>query len=161
MRQPDPLQEHAGCRAQLRQHASADRRFLYRRTVLSRSGARPKHTRRPPPCAMTNLGRALSAVAMAVGATGFAAPTVHGVVASSSERRAPFAMDVIVSGLKTPSAITFLPDGRALVLERASGVADLVDVNLRTVTPLLNLPTVLTGDDAGLHDIVPHPDFTR
>jgi glucose/arabinose dehydrogenase len=41
--------------------------------------------------------------------------------------REPFLMtDVIVSGLKIPSAIAFLPDGRALVAEREIGTIRLV-----------------------------------
>jgi aldose sugar dehydrogenase len=87
--------------------------------------------------------------------------TGRDVAVSSSDHRDPFTVDVIARGLKTPSAIAFLPDGRALVLERASGTADLVDVKSGTVTPLAGLPPVLTGDDAGLHDVVLHPEFDR
>ena len=110
---------------------------------------------------MGALGQTLTGAVMSVALTGSVAPMVGTIEATSPERHAPFVVDVVVSGLKTPSAITFLPDGRALVLERASGVADLVDVKSRTVTPVSNLPAVLTGDDAGLHDVVLHPDFER
>jgi glucose/arabinose dehydrogenase len=65
----------------------------------------------------------------------------------------------IVHGLNVPSAIVFLPDGRALVTERAAGVIDVVDVDRRTAAHVAGVPPVLTGDDAGLHDIVLHPDY--
>ena len=111
--------------------------------------------------AMGTLGRLAGLAATSIALTGFVAVMDSGVTALTVDRRAPFAVDVIATGLKTPSAITFLPGGRALVLERAGGIADLVDVRSRTVTPLSNVPPALTGDDAGLHDIVLHPDFDR
>src|SRR5581483_3931632 len=39
------------------------------------------------------------------------------------------------------------------------GVVDLLDVEKRTVTRVGNVPQALTGDDAGIHDVVLHPQY--
>jgi glucose/arabinose dehydrogenase len=72
--------------------------------------------------------------------------------------------------------MTFLPDGNALVVERQKGV-DLLDVKFGKLTPLdggpevlvgtdtgvhdSNRPATLTGEDAGFHDIILHPDYAK
>jgi glucose/arabinose dehydrogenase len=87
-----------------------------------------------------------------------------------------FQVEVVATGLKQPSAMAFLPDGRALLVERQRGV-DLLDVKTGTLTPLgggpealigattgvhdANRPAALTGEDAGYHDIVLHPDYPQ
>jgi glucose/arabinose dehydrogenase len=87
-----------------------------------------------------------------------------------------FRTEVVATGLKQPVAMAFLPDGRALVVERRKGV-DLLDVNSRTLTPLeggpevllgtetgvhdANRPATLTGEDAGFLDIALHPEYPR
>jgi len=87
-----------------------------------------------------------------------------------------FQTEVVATGLKQPSAMVFLPDGRALLVERQKSV-DLLDVKSGTMTPLeggpealigketgvhdANRPATLTGEDAGYHDIVLHPDYAK
>jgi glucose/arabinose dehydrogenase len=87
-----------------------------------------------------------------------------------------FQADVVASGLKQPSAMAFLPDGRALLVERQRGV-DLLDIKTGILTPLdggpdaligsatgvhdASRPAALTGEDAGYHDIVLHPDYAQ
>lgn len=91
-------------------------------------------------------------------------------------QRGRFQTEVVATGLKQPSAMVFLPDGRALLVERQKGV-DLLDVKSGTVTPLeggpealigneigihdANRPAALTGEDAGYHDIALHPDYAK
>ncbi len=91
-------------------------------------------------------------------------------------QRVRFRTEVVATGLKQPSAMVFLPDGRALLVERQKGV-DLLDVKSGTVTPLeggpealigneigvhdANRPAALTGEDAGYHDIALHPDYAK
>src|SRR5678815_5247844 len=87
-----------------------------------------------------------------------------------------FQAEVIATGLKQPSAMVFLPDGRALLVERQKGV-DLWDPKSGTLTTLeggpealvgaesgvhdANRPATLTGEDAGYHDVVLHPDYAN
>ncbi len=66
----------------------------------------------------------------------------------------------IAGGLDHPWAIAFLPDGRALVSERAG--------RLRVITrggdisrPVAGLPRVDAGGQGGLLDVVLSPDFSR
>jgi glucose/arabinose dehydrogenase len=87
-----------------------------------------------------------------------------------------FRTEVVATGLKQPSALVFLPDGRALLVERQKGI-DLLDVKSGTLTPLAgapealigtetgvhdaNRPAALTGEDAGFHDIALHPEYSK
>ena len=87
-----------------------------------------------------------------------------------------FHVEVVATGLKQPSALVFLPDGRGLLVERQKGV-DLWDPKSGTLTALeggpealvgaesgvhdANRPATLTGEDAGFHDVVLHPDYAR
>jgi aldose sugar dehydrogenase len=90
--------------------------------------------------------------------------------------RLRFQTEVVATDLKQPSALVFLPDGRALLVERQKGV-DLLDPKSGTVTPLEGgpealigtdtgihdaaRPATLTGEDAGFHDIALHPDYSK
>ncbi|MFW6227475.1 MAG: PQQ-dependent sugar dehydrogenase, partial [Bacteroidota bacterium] len=72
----------------------------------------------------------------------------------------------VVEGLEHPWAISWLPDGRMLITERP-GRMQLIDGN--TVTQLKNLPPIhyqedqrtapQGGSQAGLLDVVVHPDY--
>jgi glucose/arabinose dehydrogenase len=91
-------------------------------------------------------------------------------------QRLRFQTELVVTGLKQPSAMIFLPDSRALLVERQKGV-DLLDVKSGTLTPVeggpgaligtdtgvhdANRPATLTGEDAGFHDVVLHPDYAK
>jgi len=90
--------------------------------------------------------------------------------------RVRFQTEIVATGLKQPSAMVFLPDGRALLVERQRGI-DLFDAKSGVVTPLeggpeallgadsgvqdRNRPVALTGEDAGFHDVVLHSDYAR
>ncbi|PYX27069.1 MAG: oxidoreductase [Acidobacteria bacterium] len=87
-----------------------------------------------------------------------------------------FEAKLVASGLKQPSALVFLPDGRGLLVERQKGV-DLFDADSGKLVPIQgdpealvgtdsgkqdpNRPATLTGEDAGYHDIVLHPDYAK
>ncbi|HEV7510274.1 MAG TPA: hypothetical protein VGO27_01160, partial [Candidatus Acidoferrum sp.] len=60
--------------------------------------------------------------------------------------------EIVGTGLKQPSAMVFLPDGHALVVERQSAKLDLLDVNSGSLTALEGGFEALIGKDAGVHD---------
>lgn len=97
--------------------------------------------------------------ALGVGLVGFAAPPPEPLVFDSESVR--FRVETVAEGLKVPSAMAFLPNGRALVTQRKSGEITLLDVGSGRLTPLRGGPRVLTGEDAGLHDVVLHPEHAR
>jgi glucose/arabinose dehydrogenase len=102
----------------------------------------------------------------------------QGVLAQQvfDSERLRFQTEVVATGLKQPSAMAFLPDGRALVVERQRGV-DLVNLKSGTLSPLeggpealigsatgvhdANRPAALTGEDAGYHDVALHPEYAQ
>jgi glucose/arabinose dehydrogenase len=60
-----------------------------------------------------------------------------------------------------PIAIEFLPDGRALVLQRNVGLMTRVNFQTGEREDITNLPEMLVAEDAGLNDIELHPDFAK
>jgi glucose/arabinose dehydrogenase len=106
-----------------------------------------------------------------LGCTGLQAQTV---LFAQSER---YQVEILATGLQQPSAMVFLPDGRALVVERRSAKIDLLDVRSGSLTPLdggleapigkntgvhdAARPPALTGEDAGLLDIALHPNYAN
>lgn len=66
----------------------------------------------------------------------------------------------IAKGLDHPYSIAFLPDGGMLVTERAGRLRLIKDGALVT-TPIAGVPTVHTGSQAGLFDVVLHPQFAE
>lgn len=65
----------------------------------------------------------------------------------------------MVSGLSQPSAIEFLPNGKALVMQRNLGRITLVDFESGKQTDITGLPEMVVFSDAGAHDIELHPDY--
>ena len=66
--------------------------------------------------------------------------------------------EVVVDGLNHPWAIAWLPDGSALVTERAGRLRLIRDGKLDP-KPIAGLPPVLATGQGGLLDIALHPDF--
>src|SRR5450432_530813 len=66
----------------------------------------------------------------------------------------------IAKGLDHPWSMAFLPDGSMLVTERA-GRLRLIKNNSLLPQPIAGVPTVHTGSQAGLFDIVLSPNFAR
>jgi aldose sugar dehydrogenase len=66
----------------------------------------------------------------------------------------------IAKGLDHPWSMAFLPDGSMLVTERV-GRLRLIKGGSLQPQPISGVPSVHTGSQAGLFDIVVHPDFAR
>src|SRR5262245_609682 len=79
-----------------------------------------------------------------------------GVVRSAN---ASFEVEVVAESLAVPVSIAFLPDGRALVAERAAGRIVFVDLATGRKSPLGGLTGVALGGDGGVLDVVLHPAF--
>lgn len=69
----------------------------------------------------------------------------------------PFGLSPVAT-LNFPLAMTFLPDGRALVTEK-SGQLRIVTQDGKVSDPLQGVPPVVSTDQGGLADVVLHPDF--
>jgi glucose/arabinose dehydrogenase len=71
--------------------------------------------------------------------------------------------ETVAEGLDHPWSLAFLPDGRALVTERAGRLrvlAPAADGRLRLQdAPVAGLPPVLARGQAGLFEVLPAPDF--
>lgn len=72
---------------------------------------------------------------------------------------APF-QATVVADLDHPWAMTFLPDGRMLVTEKA-GALRIVTQDGKVSAPLAGLPKVESAGQGGLADVVLHPDFAN
>jgi aldose sugar dehydrogenase len=66
----------------------------------------------------------------------------------------------IAKGLDHPWSMAFLPDGSMLVTER-QGRLRLIKGGLLQSQPIAGVPAVHTGSQAGLFDIVLHPNFAQ
>ena len=72
-----------------------------------------------------------------------------------------FIAESVASGLSQPTAIEFLPDGRAFVLQRDLGEINLIDFRSGEQTSIAKMPKMLKFNDSGLHDIELHPDYAE
>jgi len=70
-----------------------------------------------------------------------------------------FVAERVLAGLSQPSAMAFLPDGRALVAQRDRGLLTLADFSTGKSTDIEGLPRLVVFGDAGIHDIELHPDY--
>jgi aldose sugar dehydrogenase len=109
---------------------------------------------------------------LAVAAAG-AMSTVAVAVAGSESMRAPppppqpakvvktgYKVTEIAKGLDHPWSMAFLPDGSMLVTERV-GRLRLIKGGSLMSQPIAGVPAVHTGSQAGLFDIVLHPNFAQ
>ncbi len=76
-------------------------------------------------------------------------------------KRGRVRLEVVADSLQIPSGIAFLPDGRALVGERANGRMSLIDVRTGARAALEGVPPVFAETDGGLLDVAVHPDYAR
>jgi len=116
-----------------------------------------------PPRTQYPVLSTLLAVVLAVGAVGAVAAqepppfgTVYGPI---NTRDARIRVEVVATGLEVPSSLAFLPDGDALICERPSGRMSLLDLRTGARTPLEGVPPVFGENDAGLHDVILHPNY--
>jgi glucose/arabinose dehydrogenase len=75
--------------------------------------------------------------------------------------RARIRVEVVAESLRVPSAIAFLPDGEALVAERAAGRLTLLNLVSGARSSIEGLPPVYAEGDGGLLDVILHPDYRR
>ena len=66
----------------------------------------------------------------------------------------------VVEGFEQPWSLAFLPDGRMLVSEKA-GRLRIVSQGKLDPKPIEGLPQVTVHGQGGLHDVVPHPEFSK
>ncbi len=71
-----------------------------------------------------------------------------------------YQLNTWVNGLTDPWSLAFLPDGRALVTEKR-GRLYVVENGRLGEQPISGLPEVDSRSQAGLYDVVPHPDYAR
>ena len=77
-----------------------------------------------------------------------------------SEKHA-FRIATLLTGLENPWSVTFLPDGRLLVTERA-GRLRLVSADFKLdPKPIEGLPEVVSHGQGGLFDVVLHPQYAQ
>lgn len=76
-------------------------------------------------------------------------PSLHG----------PFFADRVLEGISQPAAIEFLPDGRALVLQRDRGLVTIADFQTGKKADVEGLPKLVVYGDAGVHDVELHPEY--
>ena len=100
---------------------------------------------------MQNRRQAISALVLALTACG-----------ASNAIRAQDFTTTAVAEFDEPWAMSFLPDGRLLVTEKA-GALKLVSIDDGSVVAITGLPEasqIAYGGQGGFGDVVPHPDFS-
>src|SRR5690606_31862661 len=124
--------------------------------LSSRRAAPPVRAGDSAPAAMMSAARAPA------GATSRAADVERGTGGPGPRRRVvepdpPFVRTPVAT-FNQPWAMTFLPDGRALVTEKA-GQLKLVDVRTGSIGTVSGVPAVAVGGQGGLGDVILHPNF--
>jgi aldose sugar dehydrogenase len=76
------------------------------------------------------------------------------------EMKSGYQITELAAGLDHPWSMAFLPDGGILVTERA-GRLRLIRNGKLEAKPIEGVPPVLSGGQAGLFDVVLHPDFVN
>lgn len=71
-----------------------------------------------------------------------------------------YQLNTWIGGVKEPYSLAFLPAGRAVMTEKRGHVY-LIDNGRLAPAPLSGFPAVDTTNQAGLFDVVPHPDYAR
>ncbi|MBI4624168.1 MAG: PQQ-dependent sugar dehydrogenase [Verrucomicrobia bacterium] len=89
--------------------------------------------------------------------TVFAKPAESVTVKSLLHR---YRLDTWVGELKEPYSLAFLPTGRAVMTEKL-GRLFVIENGKIAEQPVSGLPEVDTGGQAGLFDVVPHPDYAK
>jgi len=94
-------------------------------------------------------------LAMAIFLLAFLAPTAR----AQTVNDATLAVDHIIGNLDTPTGLTFMPDGRAFVLEQHTGKVRLLNGRNLLSRDVLDL-TVADANEEGLLSIALHPNFS-
>jgi glucose/arabinose dehydrogenase len=110
--------------------------------------------------------RLVSGLLAAIAASASAAAALEGVRPPPPPPQAAaivktgYKITEIATGLDHPWSMAFLPDGSILVTERP-GRLRLIKGGSLLAQPITGVPPVHTGSQAGLFDIVLHPDFQQ
>ena len=72
-----------------------------------------------------------------------------------------FVAERVLEGISQPTAIEFLPDGRALVSQRDRGLVTIADFSSGSKTDVQGLPKLVVFSDAGVHDLELHPEYGK
>jgi glucose/arabinose dehydrogenase len=67
----------------------------------------------------------------------------------------------VLQGISQPVAIDFLPDGKALVLQRDRGLVTIANFDTGEKSDVEGLPRLVVFSDAGVHDVELHPDYSE
>ena len=105
------------------------------------------------------LPATLAAALLSVAASPAAQTPPPGPLTLSPPADAPFTVDVIAD-FESPWAMTFLPDGRMLVTEKA-GTMHLVSADGKQRKTVSGIPAVAAEGQGGLMDVVLHPKFAQ
>lgn len=89
-----------------------------------------------------------------------AACAVAETAAPITTEKATVRLETVAGGLERPWGLAFLPDGRALVTEKA-GRLRIVGTDGKPGEPLAGVPAVDTGNQGGLLDVAVDPAFAR
>ena len=89
--------------------------------------------------------------------TVFAKPADH--IAAQSRLHA-YELNTWVDGLTEPWSLAFLPGGMAVVTEKRGNLFVIENGKL-SAKPVAGVPVVDTAQQAGLFDVVPHPDYAK
>ncbi len=79
---------------------------------------------------------------------------------SATSQLHSFRVDTWVAKLSEPYSLAFLPDGRSLVTEKR-GDLRLIEKGQLVSKPVTGLPAVDNSGQAGLFDVVLHPDYAK
>jgi glucose/arabinose dehydrogenase len=110
------------------------------------------------PSTLTRAGRRAAAILpLMLLASACSAETTSQAIATEKAR---VRLEVFASGLERPWGLAFLPDGRALVTEKA-GRLRIVAKDGQLSEPLAGVPEVDTKGQGGLLDVALDPDFAQ
>ncbi|MBC7185134.1 MAG: PQQ-dependent sugar dehydrogenase [Marinobacter sp.] len=85
-----------------------------------------------------------------------------GALAPDPAKAAPgasYTIETVASGLEHPWSLAFLPDGSALVTERAGRLRRISVGGQLLDAPVSGVPPVYSNSQAGLFEVLPSPDF--
>lgn len=89
-------------------------------------------------------------------------PAVAGQTRAPEVRsRTALQVTPIASGLRSPWAVAFLPDGRMLVTEKSPGALRVIGADGQVSAPVVGLPRVDDRNQGGLLDVVTAPDYAQ
>jgi glucose/arabinose dehydrogenase len=71
----------------------------------------------------------------------------------------PIVAERVLAGLSQPVAIEFLPDGKALILQRDRGLMSIADFDAGSKVDVTGMPDMLVLEAAGAHDVELHPQY--